>query len=1816
MAALLICIVRESFAAAHGSGLYSSKYDTLVVGAAEVKMTLKPQLGQIVQQVNIMPARGSAMQWFDAIGDLTANRNTLNISIMQDAGYTMRTGYIYAQNGSGLWDTIVLLQPAKTCMPSQGSSSGTKFLAAFLENLPTSPAANAVHLFLYAVSASDDSVSITHPSSMNSTWNTTRASGMTKNKIYAYKIDTIYYDSFKAPLTGNAQPPYAYNQEAEVILQNSLMVESQQPISLYAYNAGVNSSDAANILPLDALGSEYYALSYNSSTNYTTDPATPEEFMVAASQDNTLVTIVPSGNTTTNNNTYAVKSKDALEPFTIRLNMGQTYLLKAQISGGNDGIVYTQNSLTGSYIKATKPIAVFSGHRRVHIGRNGPRDNLYEQLLPLELWGTRYIVANTTSHLTCTPAGQTPAANRCRILAAHDGTIINISTALGNSVVTLQRGEFSEFTINTAQEYAIVEASKPVSAALFEETSPCSGNGSSDPFMLVLSPIENGVSSVSFAPFPFFANNDAAMGNRHYVTMIVATAHKAHTTLLMEGVGVVDTIDLTTFWHDIPSGYSYASAQVAYRSDRNYHLSNPYGLTSYAFGHGNAESYGYLLGMSYIQMTEPILSDTFYCKDHASPMPLPSTHDGKPIFYYASIEDWQQAQPLAAAPTIQTNKDTILRWFYSAAPPCCSQCSLPSQYPYPREYMVRIFPGSESLTFNDDTLCLQSDSAAYGALPAGGEYSYVKNGVWQPFNHKQAGAGRHRVTYTYTNQESGGACVYSKQAWITVRQPSPHLTANAPTTFCHGQNLQLQVSGMDIDSIQWKWTNGVDTIAMTSAAAGNIAQYSVNGGSIRYQSGRYAAYAYDMHGCWAWADTPVNIIVPPPAPIVKPSAPLSYCMGDSITLYDSILRALPYQWFRQGYKLSADTFAMYKSKESMGGSYRYVVGAAAVIAGRQRDNYCWSYDTIDVSVNMPPALYMMTINRLQHAICRIGDSAKIKAMLLSPSPPAAAYEWTYSDGINPMSAMPQNGDSIWAHTAGLYGVSAVSAAGCRSSAFTMNVDGRNMPQTPRIIAGNAVCEGNAAILSVQQPYGNETYHWCSADSNEIYTMPISSRCSVYFNHEYVVRADVSYSDGMVCSAFSAPQHAGMYPKPLPPIVVNKFGGSDSSCHGEPKTFAARRSAADSIAIIGSWQWFRADTAIVPPQTDSILYINIRGGAAYKVRALSTHGCVSDFSAPKPVLIDPPADIVITPADYSVCAGGTAMLRSPVSNPEFSYQWTKNGMVITNAANPFYEITSSIVDAEHTDRYQLSVTIPRCGAPFVSNEAAVHVHAMPAAAVINGGATTAAACAGSDIALTASTMAGVKFYWYKDGRLDSVITGTASYLLSGVQSSDAGLFSVEVENIWGCRSNMSSMILLDAAAPHNVVFTRTTACSDETMFVDVQPSGGEFICMLGCENPAYFNPSTAGGSRSVRYLHTNEYGCTTTKSELINIVQRPAVPAIYSRQPLMACEHGGILVTLYGNTMPDYTFRWYKDGAPLLDEYSDSMNYRARSKGTYELLVSNGACPALNRSNALTIGEYAAATSPQAVASDTAFCPGGSVRLFSEKPSTGFFQWVKIMGGRVRDIAGATDVSYYVDSVGTYSVRWIDEHGCLTALGTMLSIKLYDLPAPKPQIAAPASQYYYGLHYTLRIANPEPHLRYQWYRNGAPTAMRGAEYAISRFAKEDVARYEALAVNSHGCELLSDYYEITAASDRFFIPNIFTPNGDGVNDYFEIVGLDAFVGNKLEILTKNGVVIYSVSDYVNDWDGGGYPTDVYYYHLEVKDHDGAISNHNGFVHLKR
>jgi len=94
-----------------------------------------------------------------------------------------------------------------------------------------------------------------------------------------------------------------------------------------------------------------------------------------------------------------------------------------------------------------------------------------------------------------------------------------------------------------------------------------------------------------------------------------------------------------------------------------------------------------------------------------------------------------------------------------------------------------------------------------------------------------------------------------------------------------------------------------------------------------------------------------------------------------------------------------------------------------------------------------------------------------------------------------------------------------------------------------------------------------------------------------------------------------------------------------------------------------------------------------------------------------------------------------------------------------------------------------------------------------------------------------------------------------------------------------------------------------------------------------------------------------------------------------------------------------------------------------------------------------------------------------------------------------------------------------------------------------------------------------------------------------------------------------YDEIALFVDWIFIPNGFSPNGDGINDYFGIDGAREGIDFEIQIVNRWGELVFASSDAFNKWNGTNngleFPEDTYFYFIEL-----AGFRYKGAVELRR
>lgn len=115
-------------------------------------------------------------------------------------------------------------------------------------------------------------------------------------------------------------------------------------------------------------------------------------------------------------------------------------------------------------------------------------------------------------------------------------------------------------------------------------------------------------------------------------------------------------------------------------------------------------------------------------------------------------------------------------------------------------------------------------------------------------------------------------------------------------------------------------------------------------------------------------------------------------------------------------------------------------------------------------------------------------------------------------------------------------------------------------------------------------------------------------------------------------------------------------------------------------------------------------------------------------------------------------------------------------------------------------------------------------------------------------------------------------------------------------------------------------------------------------------------------------------------------------------------------------------------------------------------------------------------------------------------------------------------------------------------------------------------------------------------------------------KDDVT-YVLTVTNSFGCKATDDLFMKVLKAPR--PPNTFTPNGDGINDFWEIKFMSDYPGAVIEVYNTAGSMVYRSVGYSTPWDGKWkgqpLPAGTYYYVLDPKNGRKRIS---GYVTILR
>lgn len=408
------------------------------------------------------------------------------------------------------------------------------------------------------------------------------------------------------PSNNNVNATDVYN-HADKINNYGLHITATENISVFVImRTPQYSMDASNALPISALQAEYYLQDFQPNANGVNKPVTMTTIL--ATENNTQVVITPKGNTYGKNNNGI--------PFTISLNKGQTYYLISDVS----------SQLAGTHIKAQggKKIAVYVGSPVTRLpGGVAARDALFEQMMPIDYWGTQFIATRSLQK----------DGNIIGITATQNGTELKVDGFTqtyineGETYYILLQGPSDPYAKNLSKiechidqvitaDAAFIETSCPAAVISYDTGNSFAGatnseivDGQGDPSSVWLSPIQQKINRITFGAC--YTKKTRA----HFLNVVTETATCQQTKLTAYMGQYGQDWSNKLIWTQVPGNTAYSYARVQIGNDTEdinvFTLENSHGFIAHVYGNGEDESYAYSAGSAAVEQGVNVNGMTF-----------------------------------------------------------------------------------------------------------------------------------------------------------------------------------------------------------------------------------------------------------------------------------------------------------------------------------------------------------------------------------------------------------------------------------------------------------------------------------------------------------------------------------------------------------------------------------------------------------------------------------------------------------------------------------------------------------------------------------------------------------------------------------------------------------------------------------------------------------------------------------------------------------------------------------------------------------------------------------------------------------------------------------------------------------------------------------------------------------------------------------------------------------------------------------------------------------------------------------------------------
>ncbi|MFC1584982.1 immunoglobulin domain-containing protein [Fibrobacterota bacterium] len=545
------------------------------------------------------------------------------------------------------------------------------------------------------------------------------------------------------------------------------------------------------------------------------------------------------------------------------------------------------------------------------------------------------------------------------------------------------------------------------------------------------------------------------------------------------------------------------------------------------------------------------------------------------------------------------------------------------------------------------------------------------------------------------------------------------------------------------------------------------------------------------------------------------------------------------------------------------------------------------------------------------------------------------------------------------------------------------------------------------------------------------------------------------------------------------------------------------------------------------------------GAQYDVIVSNAGGSVTSNAA---VLTVSPLPPVITghPSSQTVNEGQTATFSvTATSSVSMTYQWRKNGSIITGATSAGYT-TPAVSLSDNGAQYD--VVVANSAGPVTSNAAVLTVNALPPVITIQPASQTVSEGQTASFSVAATSSSSMTYQWRKNGTPLSGAT-SAGYTTPATTLSDNGAqYDVIVTNSAGSTTSSAAVLTVNPLPPVISAHPSSQTVNEgQTASFSVTASGSGTLTyqwrkdgtpISGATSAGYTTPATSIADNGAQYevIVSNAGGSVTSNAATLTV--SPLPPVITSHPSSQSVNEGQTATfNVTATSSISMTYQWRKNGSNITGatsaSYTTPANTLSDNGAQYDVVVTNSAGPVTSNTATLTVNALPPVITAHPVSQTVIEGQTATFNVTATSSTSMTYQWRK----NGSNIAGATSAGYTTpattlsDNGAQFDVIVTNSAGPVTSNPAILTVN----PLPPVISVHPSSKSVNeGQTVTFNVtASGSGTLTYQWRKDGTPiSGATSAGYTTPAVSMSDNGDQYDVIVSNAGGSVTSDAAVLT------------------------------------------------------------------------------------------